>query len=160
MAEPTVPRQRNRFSYSLEDSAGPSPIFVIQKQTSHLRRWHLRVEVGDRLQSWIVPRGMGEEPMDRRIAIPNGDAPLPSQRAEASGGEARVWDTGPYTNLRIGGDGRPVPLEDQLRAGHAILWLHGERIQGGYALIRAEAGLDGRWLLVRLHDEARAEPGA
>ena len=165
MADALARPQPNLFYCTTEPEQGPggsreseAPLFVIQKMQNELRRWHLRVEVGDRLRSWVVPRGVSKDPDDRRIAIPT----TPSEEVpDPAGSEAgRVWDTGPYTNLRIGATGAPIPLEDQIRSGHAILWLHGERIQGGYALIRAEAGLDGLWLLVKLHDdEGPAGPG-
>jgi DNA ligase D-like protein (predicted 3'-phosphoesterase) len=152
------PERRSSCTLTGSDSAAHperTPVFVLQKRASHLRRWRLRVEVGERLRSWIVPRGVGREPDERRIALPTADEPILSREpgADPLEDDEEVWDSGPYTNLRVGVDGRPVPLEEQLRAGHAVLWLHGDRIQGGYALIRAEAGRDGRWLLVKLDDD-------
>ena len=76
-----------------------------------------------------------------------------------------VWDAGPYENLKHDDEGKPVPLEDQVEAGHLTVWLHGEKIQGGIALTRIargdEEGDDERWLLVKMDDEgadARRNP--
>lgn len=45
--------------------------------------------------------------------------------------------------------------------GHATIWLHGEKLAGGYVLTRMESGDDERWLLVKMDDDeadARRNP--
>jgi hypothetical protein len=71
-----------------------------------------------------------------------------------------VWDTGSYRNLTEK-DGEEVPIEDALRNGHAVVWLEGRKLNGGYALNRIGKGKEERWLLVKTRDEeadARRNP--
>jgi DNA ligase D-like protein (predicted 3'-phosphoesterase) len=76
------------------------------------------------------------------------------------GGAVIVWDTGSYRNLTEK-DGEEVPIERALENGHAVVWLDGHKVRGGYALTRIGKGKDERWLLVKRKDEeadARRNP--
>jgi DNA ligase D-like protein (predicted 3'-phosphoesterase) len=148
------------------------PIFVIQEHRASTHHFDLRLQVGDVLKSWAVPKGPSTDPSDKRLAIPTEDHPLDYADFEGvipedeyGGGVVLVWDAGPYENLKHDDEGKPVPLEDQVEAGHLTVWLHGEKIQGGIALTRIargdEEGDDERWLLVKMDDEgadARRNP--
>jgi DNA ligase D-like protein (predicted 3'-phosphoesterase) len=75
-------------------------------------------------------------------------------------GPVIVWDTGPYRNLTEK-DGEEVPVERALEDGHAVVWLEGRKLRGGYALTRIAKGEGERWLLVKRRDEeadARRNP--
>ena len=63
-------------------------------------------------------------------------------------GEVIVWDKGTYRSLT------ETPIEEALEAGHVVVWLDGDKLQGGYALTRIATGDDERWLLVKQRDEA------
>ncbi len=149
------------------------PIFVIQEHRASSHHFDLRIQVGDVLKSWAVPKGPSTDPSDKRLAIPTEDHPLDYADFEGvipedeyGGGVVLVWDAGPYENLKHDDGGDPVPLEDQLEDGHLTVWLHGEKIKGGIALTRIapgddEQGDDERWLLVKMDDEgadARRNP--
>ena len=45
-------------------------------------------------------------------------------------------------------------MEKQLADGHVTIWLEGEKLKGGYALIRTGKGDDARWLLIKMDDDA------
>jgi hypothetical protein len=49
-------------------------------------------------------------------------------------------------------------IERALRDGHAVIRLHGEKLQGDYLLQRTSGGDDEKWLLVKLDDDIH-EPG-
>ena len=52
-------------------------------------------------------------------------------------------------------------MSEQLDEGHATVWLEGEKLSGGYALIRTSEGDDPMWLLIKMRDEeadARRRP--
>ena len=54
-----------------------------------------------------------------------------------------------------------MPIEDALENGHAVVWLEGQKLRGGYSLNRIAKGEDERWLLVKRRDEeadARRNP--
>ena len=144
------------------------PIFVIQEHRASTHHFDFRLQVGEVLKSWAVPKGPSTDPSDKRLAIPTEDHPLDYAdfegvipQDEYGGGVVLVWDAGPYENLKHDDDGDPVPLEDQVKAGHLTVWLHGEKIRGGIALTRIAEGDDERWLLVKMDDEgadARRNP--
>jgi len=63
-------------------------------------------------------------------------------------GAVIVWDKGTYRNMTQK-DGKAVPIEDALKEGHAVVWLYGKKLRGGYALTRTKMG----WLLVKMRDD-------
>lgn len=143
--------------------------FVVQEHDASTRHWDFRLEVGGTLRSWSVPKGPSTDPSEKRLAIPTEDHPLEYvdfegviPEDEYGGGAVIVWDRGTWENLKEDEDGEPVPLADQLEAGHATFALHGEKLEGGYALQRFDADEDAeRWLLVKMDDEeadARRNP--
>ena len=150
--------------------AGPEdgPVFVIQEHDASTHHFDVRLQVGDVLRSWAVPKGPSTDPSEQRLAVPTEDHPLEYAdfegvipEGEYGGGSVIVWDAGRYTNLKADDDGEPVPVEDQLDDGHATVWLHGEKIRGGYAFIRTDMGDDEKWLMVKMDDEeadARRNP--
>jgi len=45
-------------------------------------------------------------------------------------------------------------MSEALAEGRVAIWLEGEKLRGGYALIRTSKGDDNRWLLIKMNDEA------
>ncbi len=146
------------------------PIFVIQKHDASNLHYDLRLEVDGVLKSWAVPKGPSTDPSERRLAMPTEDHPLAYAdfegvipEGEYGGGTVLVWDRGSYRNLKEPEEGEEElkPVSAQLEEGHATIWLEGEKLAGGYALIRTGKGDDGRWLLIKMKDEeadARRNP--
>jgi DNA ligase D-like protein (predicted 3'-phosphoesterase) len=143
------------------------PMFVIQKHDASRLHYDFRLEAGGTLKSWAVPKGPSTDPRDKRLAMPTEDHPLDYGDFEGvipegnyGAGTVIVWDTGSYRNLTEK-DGEEVPIEDALRNGHAVVWLEGRKLTGGYALNRIGKGKEERWLLVKTRDEeadARRNP--
>ena len=80
---------------------------------------------------------------------------------EYGGGTVMVWDRGTYRNLKEGNEEEVPSVSEQLEDGHVTIWLEGEKLQGGYALIRTGKGKDPRWLLIKMDDDkadARRKP--
>lgn len=151
------------------DWAEGRPIFVIQKHQASTLHYDFRVEVDGVLKSWAVPKGPSTDPSVKRLAIPTEDHPLGYADFEGTipedeygGGTVMLWDRGTYRNLKEDEKGEAAKsIEQQLEDGHVTIWLEGERLSGGYALIRTSGGGDGRWLLIKMDDEradARRHP--
>lgn len=145
------------------------PIFVIQKHDASNLHYDFRIEVDGVLKSWAVPKGPSTDPSVKRMAIPTEDHPLgyadfegTIPKDEYGGGTVMVWDRGAYQNLNEEKDGDSAKsVAQQLKDGHATIWLEGEKLSGGYALIRTERGEDERWLLIKMDDDeadARRNP--
>jgi len=150
-----------------ERQAGAEPIFVIQKHAARTLHYDFRLEVDGVLKSWAVPKGPSTDPRERRLAVAVEDHPLDYADFEGGipdgeygAGAVLVWDTGTYRNLREEDD-EPASMVQALRDGHVAVWLEGEKLRGGYALIRTGKGDDNRWLLIKMKDEeadARRNP--
>jgi len=143
------------------------PIFVIQKHKARSLHYDFRLEVDGVLKSWAVPKGPSTDPRQKRLAVPTDDHPLDYAyfegvipEGEYGAGTVLVWDAGIYENLKEK-DGHEVPMEESIESGHVIARLEGEKLKGGYALIRTGKGDDKRWLLIKMKDEeadARRNP--
>lgn len=164
-------RKKRDFRSTPEPSGGRSkgdkPIFVIQRHDASTLHYDFRLEVDDVLKSWAVPKGPSTDPSEKRLAVPTEDHPLDYAgfegvipEGEYGAGPVIIWDRGTYRNIKEDDDGDEVPMEDALDAGHVTVWLDGEKLKGGYALIRT-GGKDERWLLIKMKDDeadARRNP--
>ncbi|MDV6312596.1 ATP-dependent DNA ligase [Gordonia amicalis] len=144
-------RQRLRESEDEVDedhpeSAPRAPIFVIQEH--HARRLHydFRLEHDGVLVSWAVPKNLPTDPDQNRLAVQTEDHPMDYAdfegdipAGEYGGGHVSIWDKGTFE------------LE-KWRDKEVIVRLHGERLQGRYALIRTG---DKNWLAHLMTDEPR-----
>ncbi len=140
--------------------SGQRPRFVVQEHAARSHHFDLRLEVDGVLKSWAVPKGPSTDPRDKRLAMPVEDHPLDYAEFEGvipagqyGAGAVVVWDRGSWDNLTER-DGKPQPVEAALADGHLVFALHGEKLEGGYALQRVATGKDERWLLIKLKDEA------
>lgn len=144
------------------------PVFVIQKHDASNLHYDFRLEVDGVLKSWAVPKGPSTDPREKRLAIPTEDHPLDYADFEGTipedeygGGTVLVWDTGTYRNLRAEKDDDQASMQNSLKDGTVEVWLKGQKLQGGYALVRTGDGDDARWLLIKMDDDeadARRKP--
>ena len=150
-----------------ERSAGGEPIFVIQKHDARTLHYDFRLEVAGVLKSWAVPKGPSTNPRTRRLAVAVEDHPLDYADFEGGipdgeygAGAVLVWDRGTYRNLRAEDD-ESASMAEALQDGRVAIWLEGEKLRGGYALIRTGKSGDAQWLLIKMKDEeadARRNP--
>ena len=165
-------RGKRNFSKTTEpegEGRGPQsarPVFVIQEHDASSLHYDFRLEVDNTLKSWAVPKGPSTDPRDKRLAIATEDHPLDYAEFEGvipqdeyGGGTVLIWDRGPYRNITEKDDGLR-PMSEALAEGHALVWLEGKKISGGYALQRIDDDKD-HWLLIKMDDaeaDARRNP--
>jgi bifunctional non-homologous end joining protein LigD len=129
--------------------------FVIQEHHATRLHWDLRLEHDGVLVSFAIPNGLPEAPKDNRLAVHTEDHPLEYLEFEGEipkgqygAGTMRVWDRGTYDVLKW-------------EARKLEVLLHGERVQGRYALFPIDKDEDPKnWMIHRMDppaDEA-AEP--
>ena len=151
------------------ESLPDAPVWVIQEHDASSRHFDFRIEVDGVLKSWAVPKGPSTDPAEKRLALPTEDHPLEYADFEGTipedaygGGAVVVWDRGTYTNLKEDDDGEPVPLADQIDAGHVTIRLErGDKLAGGFALTMMRRRHEEAWLLVKMDDDeadARRSP--
>ena len=144
------------------------PIFVIQQHAATTTHFDFRLEVDGALKSWAVPKGPSTNPKDKRLAMPTEDHSLEYadfegviSEGEYGAGAVIVWDRGTYENLTVDGDGAVVLAAEALEGGELKFRLHGEKLRGGYVLVRTGGGGRERWLLIKQRDDeadARRKP--
>ncbi len=133
--------------------------FVIQKHDASRLHYDFRLELDGVLKSWAVPKGPSLNPADKRLAVQVEDHPIDYGTFEGvipegqyGGGTVMLWDRGEWEPLEEGEN----PLK-QWHAGSMKFRLKGERLHGGFALVRMRGGKygdsDNNWLLIKERDE-------
>jgi DNA ligase D-like protein (predicted 3'-phosphoesterase) len=128
-------------------------VFVVQEHQATAHHYDLRLEVDGVMRSWAVPKGPSLDPAVKRLAVQVADHDTGHNTFEGAGhgGGVIVWDRGTYEQ------GGRVPWPEALDRGHAVFVLHGEKLEGGFALQRTGRGDPPQWLLIkRRDDQARA----
>ncbi len=125
-------------------------VFVVQEHRASTHHFDLRLEVNGKMRSWALPKGPSLDPAVKRLAVQVEDHDLSHNDFEGPSGKdggVIVWDRGPYEQ------GGRVPWPEALERGHAVFVLHGEKLQGGFALQRTGSAAKPQWLLVKRRDE-------
>ncbi|MBW3572219.1 MAG: non-homologous end-joining DNA ligase, partial [Gemmatimonadetes bacterium] len=134
--------------------------FCIQKHAASHLHFDFRLELDGVLKSWAVPKGPSLDPSVKRLAVHVEDHPIEYgafegiiPKKEYGGGTVMLWDRGTWT-----------PDDDArkgYRKGHLRFHLQGERLAGGWHLVRSRRGEEGQkeqWLLFKDDDDvARPE---
>jgi bifunctional non-homologous end joining protein LigD len=129
---------------------GQAPIFVVQRHDARRLHYDFRLERDGVLLSWAVPKGVPLEPGQQRLAVHVEDHPLEYAKFEGEipagqygAGSVELWDRGTYE------------LVEEKRDGGMTVRLHGERLDGTWALVPAKLSGDPKnWLLIRKREEA------
>lgn len=132
-------RQKRDFTRTQEPSGEQSlpegRRYLIQKHAATRLHYDLRLETGGVLKSWAVTRGPSLNPQDKRLAVEVEDHPVSYGRFEGTipkgqygGGTVMLWDEGTWEPL-----GDP---DEGLKEGNLKFRLHGQRLQGEWALVR------------------------
>ncbi len=140
-----------------ESASGRS--FVVQKHRASHMHYDFRLEHNGVLWSWAIPKGPSLDPADKRLAMQTEDHPVEYggfegviPQGEYGGGTVMVWDRGTWTPV---GD----PAAGYAK-GNLKFTLDGEKLRGGFALVRTRTDKYGKesWLLIKEKDDA-ARPG-
>jgi DNA ligase D-like protein (predicted 3'-phosphoesterase) len=129
----------------------PAGVFVVQEHRATAHHFDLRLEVDGVMRSWAVPKGPSLDPAAKRLAVEVPDHALEYNTYESD--RVIVWDRGTYEQ------GGRVPWPEAIDRGHAVFVLHGEKLNGGFALQRTRPGPKPQWLLIKRRDE-HARPGS
>jgi bifunctional non-homologous end joining protein LigD len=154
-------RKKRDFSKTPEPAGGarrsPVDAYVIQKHDATRLHYDFRLQHGDVLWSWAVPKGPSLDPREKRLAVQVEDHPLDYRNFEGTipegeygGGTVMIWDRGTWEPL-----GDP---EEGDRAGKLNFVLHGEKLRGRWTLVRMSHARGRRsdkpqWLLIKDRDE-------
>ena len=142
----------------VEAKPGGALSFVIQKHAARKLHYDFRLELGGVLKSWAVPKGPSLDPAEKRLAVHVEDHPLEYggfegdiPEHEYGAGHVIVWDRGTWTPVGDAAEG--------YRKGHLKFRLDGEKLTGGWALVRMGKPRESKenWLLIKERDDAARE---
>ncbi|CAD1790705.1 ATP-dependent DNA ligase [Xanthomonas arboricola pv. juglandis] len=132
--------------------SGQRAIFVVQLHHASRRHYDFRLQVGDALKSWAVPKGPSYDPKVKRMAVEVEDHPVDYAAFEGEipkgqygGGHVAQFDHGVWAT-----SGDP---EAQLAKGHLRFELFGTKLKGGWHLVRSgKPAKQPQWLLFKEDD--------
>ncbi|MEX0760265.1 MAG: non-homologous end-joining DNA ligase, partial [Tistlia sp.] len=134
--------------------------FIVQKHAATRLHYDFRLSIDGVLVSWAVTKGPSLDPSDKRLAVRTEDHPMDYAdfegtipKREYGGGTVMLWDRGSY---EVEGDPAEGVAEGKLK-----LALSGERLKGGFTLVRMrpkKGETRENWLLIKERDE-QVDPG-
>lgn len=131
-------------------------MYFIQRHDATRLHYDLRLEVDGVLKSWAVPKGPSLDPKDKRLAMEVEDHPMDYGSFEGNipegnygAGSVMLWDRGQFEAVG------PVPAGEQLAKGELKFDLNGEKLHGGFAIIKMKRpkAAKNEWLLIKHRDE-------
>ena len=149
-------RKRNRKQtpepFGSKHGKAKAPIFVVQRHDARRLHYDFRLERDGVLASWAVPKGVPLEPGEQHLAVHVEDHPLEYGSFEGEipkgnygAGTVEIWDRGTYELL------------EEKRDGGLTVRLHGERLEGTWALVPAHlSGDEKNWLILRKREDGAA----
>ncbi|KLD80077.1 ATP-dependent DNA ligase [Xanthomonas hyacinthi DSM 19077] len=150
-------RRKRNFTRTREPSPEGSArgkgraIFVVQLHHASHRHFDFRLQVGDVLRSWAVPKGPSYDPKVKRLAVEVEDHPVSyagfeGEIEEGYGkGHVDTFDRGVWSTA---GD-----VEAQLLKGHLTFELFGKRLKGSWHLVRSgKKERQPSWFLIKATD--------
>ena len=156
--------RKRRFDRTPEPSGKESRpygenTFVVQKHAARRLHYDFRLAVDGTLKSWAVPKGPSLNPGDKRLAVQTEDHPLGYAGFEGripegsyGAGTVMVWDRGMY-NVEGGLDAL-----SQVKRGEIKFSLNGDKLRGGFVLVKLHRSEKGNeWLLIK-HKDAFVNP--
>ena len=133
--------------------------FVVHKHSATADHYDLRLQVGDVLKCWAVPKGPSLDPDVKHLAVETEDHPIDYAdfegvipKGQYGAGPMIVWDAGTWAPMD--------DIETSFKKGQFKFRLVGEKLQGGWMLARLKPRPKERqpnWLLFKERDFA-ADP--
>ena len=133
--------------------------FCVQRHDATRLHYDFRLEIDGVLKSWAVPKGPTLDPALKHFAAHVEDHPVEYGSFEGNipsgnygAGSVMLWDRGTFDLL---GD---VSGEDQIKRGDLKFQLHGEKLQGDFALVQMNGrGKGNEWLILKKRDQFAQE---
>ena len=128
--------------------------FCVQRHDATRLHYDFRLEIDGVLKSWAVPKGPTLDPALKHFAAHVEDHPMEYGDFEGTipagnygAGSVMLWDCGTFTLL---GD---VGGLEQIARGDLKFQLHGEKLNGDFALVLMKGrGKGNEWLLLKKRD--------
>lgn len=151
-------------------------VFVIHKHASVRAHYDFRLQIGDVMPSWAIPKGPTMDPKVKRLAMETTDHDMEYRHFEGvipegeyGAGAVMIWDEGTYIAEREISKGvrELIPdyeegqtaMREGLKKGEIKFFLHGHKLKGSFALVKTYGfGPKNSWLLIK-HADDHVVPG-
>ncbi len=129
--------------------------FCVQRHDATRLHYDFRLEIDGVLKSWAVPKGPSLDPGVKHLAAHVEDHPIEYGDFEGNipagnygAGSVMLWDRGTFELL---GD---MPGDAQIARGDLKFRLHGDKLNGDFALVQMRGrGKGNEWLIIKKRDE-------
>lgn len=146
-------------------------VFVIHKHRATRLHYDFRLQVGNVMPSWAVPKGPTLDPSMKRLAMKVNDHTMEYRTFEGvipngsvGAGPVMIWDFGTYIPEIEVSKGKRERVEDKdnanqvmkkgIEKGEIKFFLKGRKLQGSFALVKTRMlGSKPAWLLIKHDDE-------
>ena len=133
--------------------------FCVQRHDASRLHYDFRLEIDGVLKSWAVPKGPTLDPSLKHFAAHVEDHPIEYGDFEGTipkgnygAGSVMLWDHGTFTLL---GDAGGL---EQIARGDLKFQLHGEKLNGDFALVLMKGrGKGNEWLILKKRDQYAVE---
>lgn len=146
-------------------------LFVIHKHKATQLHYDFRLQIGEVMPSWSIPKGPTLDPKLKRLAMVTTDHDLEYRNFEGiiqagyGAGTVMIWDEGTYNpekeiakgvreEIFDKKEGDKI-LRDGLKKGEIKFRLYGKKLNGSFALVKTR-GFGGKtetWLLIKHKDK-------
>ncbi len=163
-------KRKRSFEETPEPTGGKSNkkdlIFVVQKHAASRLHYDFRLELRGVLLSWAVPKGPSLNPADKRLAMHVEDHPFDYKDFEGNipegnygAGTVIIWDQGTYEPVEEAStkaDKEKILTRDYHK-GSMKIRLHGEKLNGEFAIVKLKGREENSWLLIKHRDDSASE---
>lgn len=148
-------------------------VFVIHKHDATQLHYDFRLQIGEVMPSWAIPKGPTLDPAFKRLAMKVDDHSLSYKDFEGiieegkyGAGPVMVWDEGTYIpEIEVANgvreeikdlDKAQEVMKEGLEKGEIKFCLEGSKLKGSFALVKTKGfppGVKNAWLLIKHKDE-------
>lgn len=151
-------RNRQKTAKCQDKSSIKGNRFVIHKHDATNLHYDFRLQAGDVLISWAVPKGLSTVTNEKRLAIRTENHPLDYadfegviSEGEYGAGTVMIWDKGEYELIPDNGE---ASIDQGMQEGALKFNLKGDKLEGGYAMARMRIEKnEEQWVIFKLDDK-------
>ncbi len=151
-------------------------VFVIHKHAATRLHYDFRLQIGNTMPSWAIPKGPTLDPALKRLAMETTEHDIEYRHFEGvipegayGAGGVMIWDEGLYIPEREIAKGKLAQIDDSiegmqvmkqgLEKGEIKFQLQGKKLQGSFALVKTRGfGPKNSWLLIK-HKDSHIQEG-
>ncbi len=146
-------------------------LFVVHKHKATTLHYDFRLQIGDVMPSWAIPKGPSLDPKIKRLAMKTTDHSMEYRNFEGvlpersyGAGPVIIWDEGYYIPEKEIKNGLRTEvlnfkeaqnyMAESLMKGELKFKLVGKRLNGSFSLVRTKSfGPKNSWLFIKHKDE-------